>query len=234
MKPKESLLKELDLNDVRAFAAVGQEGTLTAAAKYLQLPTSTVSRALTRLEKHLGVLLVQRSPRGVVFTDSGKAYLQSCRGALQTLIQGRELLEERRTNPSGLLKVACPVTMSRDLLAPLLKEFLERFRNFALKSNLTHRVGIRNPGETSMFSLSYRHRRIPCDGCGRIRDLFEDFSPAPATSRPQGIQLVQMTSPSTVASVSESGNSPEAKRSRLPTSSFEWFPAIQTLRLSWH
>ncbi len=35
-----------DLNDVRNFVAIGQEGTLTAAAKELNLPASTLSRAL--------------------------------------------------------------------------------------------------------------------------------------------------------------------------------------------
>ena len=39
-----------DLNDVRTFVAIGQEGTLTAAARELNLPTSTVSRALTVLK----------------------------------------------------------------------------------------------------------------------------------------------------------------------------------------
>jgi DNA-binding transcriptional LysR family regulator len=68
-------MNDLDLNDVRTFVAVAQAGTLTAAAKEMRLPTSTVSRALTRLEKYLGVLLVQRSPRGLVLTDSGKDYL---------------------------------------------------------------------------------------------------------------------------------------------------------------
>jgi DNA-binding transcriptional LysR family regulator len=63
-----------DLNDVRTFVAIGQEGTLTAAARQLNLPTSTVSRALTRLEKYLDVLLAQRSPRGLVMTDFGKEY----------------------------------------------------------------------------------------------------------------------------------------------------------------
>src|ERR1039458_2444554 len=112
------LMKDLDLNDVRTFVAVGEAGTLTAAAKALHLPTSTVSRALTRLEKRLGVLLVQRSPRGLVLTDSGKEYLQSCRRALQTLRHGRQLLEDRRSNPTGLIKVVCPITMARDVLAP--------------------------------------------------------------------------------------------------------------------
>jgi DNA-binding transcriptional LysR family regulator len=117
----------LDLNDVRTFVAIAQAGTLTAAAKELQLPTSTVSRALTRLEHHLGVLLAQRSPRGLVLTDSGREYLQSCRRALQTLRHGRDLLDGRRASPRGVIKVACPVIMARDVLAPLLKEFLERY-----------------------------------------------------------------------------------------------------------
>lgn len=120
-------MNDIDLNDVRTFVAVGHAGTVTAAAKQLQLPPSTVSRALTRLEKRLGVLLVQRSTRGLALTDSGKEYLQSCRRALQTLKHGRELLEDRRSSPSGLVKIACPVTMARDVLAPLLKEFLGRY-----------------------------------------------------------------------------------------------------------
>src|ERR1700733_3848443 len=108
---KEFQVEIPDLNDVRTFVAIGQEGTLTAAARALQLPTSTVSRALTRLEKHLNVLLVQRSPRGLTMTDFGKDYLQTCRRALRTLKDGGELMERRRERPSGLIKVACPITM---------------------------------------------------------------------------------------------------------------------------
>jgi DNA-binding transcriptional LysR family regulator len=120
-------MNDLDLNDVRTFVSVAQAGTLTAAAKEMGCPASTVSRALTRLEKHLAVLLVHRGPRGVALTDAGKEYLQSCRHALQSLQQGRDVLEGHRSSPGGLLKVACPVTMARDTLAPLLKEFLERY-----------------------------------------------------------------------------------------------------------
>ena len=116
-----------DLNDVRIFVAVGHEGTLTAAALELGLPTSTVSRALTRLEKHLDVLLVQRSPRGLNLTDFGKEYLQTCRRALRTLRDGSDVLESQREQPTGLIKVACPLTMARFIFAPLLKEFLKRY-----------------------------------------------------------------------------------------------------------
>ena len=126
-------MKDLDLNDVRTFVAVAQAGTLTAAAKELRVPASTVSRALTRLEKHLNVLLVQRSPRGLVLTDSGKDYLQSCRRALRTLKDGGELLEGRRSSPGGIIKVVCPVTMAREVFAPLLKEFLGRYPDLRIE-----------------------------------------------------------------------------------------------------
>jgi LysR family transcriptional activator of dmlA len=116
-----------DLNDVRIFTAAAQAGTQTAAAKELGVPPSTVSRSLTRLEKHLGVLLVRRNPRGLVLTDSGRSYLATCRQALRTLGDGSDLLESQRARPVGLIKVGCPVTMARDLLAPLMKDFLARY-----------------------------------------------------------------------------------------------------------
>jgi DNA-binding transcriptional LysR family regulator len=116
-----------DLNNVRTFAAMADAGTLSAAAKELGVPASTVSRSLSRLEKHLGVSLVRRSSRGVALTDSGREYLQTCRRALRVLKDGAELLESQRTHPRGLLKIACPITMARDVLAPLMKEFLRRY-----------------------------------------------------------------------------------------------------------
>ncbi len=123
----------VDLNDIRIFTVVGQEVTLSSAATQLKLPTSTVSRAVTRLEKNLGALLIRRSSRGHVLTDSGRAYLQVCRRALRTLDEGGEMLEVQREQPSGLIKVACPITMTHLILAPLLGELLGRYPQLRLQ-----------------------------------------------------------------------------------------------------
>ena len=181
-------MTDLDLNDVRMFVAIAQAGTLTAAARQLQLPTSTVSRALTRLEQHLSVLLVQRSPRGLVMTDSGKEYLQSCRRALQTLRQGSQLVEGHRSKPSGLIKVACPVTMARDVLAPLLKEFLGRYPDLRVEIEPYAAGWDQEPREDVdvFFKLrapkdSVRHMRpYP----GTIRGLFASPNYIRASGRP--------------------------------------------------
>ncbi len=116
-----------DLNDVQIFAAISEASTLSSVARELRVPASTISRSLTRLEKRLGVTLVQRNARGFVLTDVGKRYLNTCKRALRTLNEGEAWIDSQRSQPSGLIKVACPVTFARDILAPLLKEFLGRF-----------------------------------------------------------------------------------------------------------
>jgi hypothetical protein len=87
-KPEHILRNQFDLNDVRTFVTAAHAGTLSAAAKTLNPPASTISRSLTRLEKHLGILLVRRSSKGLALTDDCKEYLLSCRRALRTLNDG--------------------------------------------------------------------------------------------------------------------------------------------------
>jgi len=119
--------KTTNLDDISIFVAVAEAGTFSAAAANLQLPASTISRSLTRLEKNMDLLLVRRSQRGLALTDAGKEYLLSCKRALRVLREGRELLDKNRASPSGLLRVACPMTMARDAIAPLLSKFIEAF-----------------------------------------------------------------------------------------------------------
>jgi DNA-binding transcriptional LysR family regulator len=172
-----------DLNDVRTFVAIGREGTLTAAARELGLPTSTVSRALTRLEKHLDVLLVQRSPRGLVLTDFGKEYLQTCRRALRTLRDGSELLESHRERPSGLIKVACPITMARSIFAPLLKEFLERYPELRVEIEPYSSAWDQEPREDVDVFFKVRAPRDSVRRVGLIQERSEDCSQAQITLR---------------------------------------------------
>jgi LysR family transcriptional activator of dmlA len=111
------------LNDVHIFVAVSDARTLRAAAEFLQVPTSTVSRSLTRLEKSLNLLLVRRTQRGIVLTDAGKQYLHSCKRALRILREGIDALNDQRAKPTGVIRIACPITTARSLIAPILSKF---------------------------------------------------------------------------------------------------------------
>jgi DNA-binding transcriptional LysR family regulator len=166
-------MSALDLNDVRTFAVAAQADTLSAAARELNVPASTVSRSLNRLEKHLGVSLVRRSSRGISLTDSGREYLQTCRRVLRLLREGDELVENQRSHPTGLLKIACPITMARDVLAPLMKEFLRRYPDLRVEIEPYASGWDQEPREDVdvFFKL-----RAPKDSLRRVR-------PFPGTAR---------------------------------------------------
>src|SRR3546814_15965102 len=67
---------------MQLFVAIGDAGSLSAAARTLKVPLPTVSRKLALLEEHLGVRLVVRTTRKFVLTDTGPTYLESCRRLL--------------------------------------------------------------------------------------------------------------------------------------------------------
>lgn len=160
--------KTTNLDGVNIFVAVAEAGTLSAAAADLQLPVSTISRALTRLEKNLDLLLVRRSRRGLSLTDAGKKYLVFCKRALRTLREGRELVDAHRVSPSGLLRVACPVTMGRDAIAPVMGKFMQTFPELRVeletyssefdqepKENMDVFFKVRSPKDSSRRIRSY-------------------------------------------------------------------------------
>jgi LysR family transcriptional regulator, transcriptional activator for dmlA len=158
--------KTTNLDDVGIFVAAAEAGTFTAAAAHLQLPASTISRSLTRLEKHMDVLLVRRSQRGLALTDAGKEYLLSCKRALRVLREGRELLDQHRASPSGLLRVACPMTMARDAIAPLLSKFIEAFPDLRIELETYSSAFDQEPKEDIDVFFKVRS---PRDSSRRIR-----------------------------------------------------------------
>jgi LysR family transcriptional regulator, transcriptional activator for dmlA len=116
-----------DLDDIRMFTLAAQSGSLSGAAQELRVATSTVSRSLTRLERRLGLLLVRRGQHGLRLTDAGKGYFSSCNRALRTLRDAGDLLEKHQSQPGGVIKVACPGTMARHVIAPVLSKFTQAY-----------------------------------------------------------------------------------------------------------
>lgn len=68
-----------DWNQVRAFLATAEEGSLSAAARALGLAQPTLGRQVLALEAHLGVTLFERAGRGLVLTPSGRDLLDHVR-----------------------------------------------------------------------------------------------------------------------------------------------------------
>ena len=64
------------LRAMRIFSTVARAGSLSAAARQLGQPLTTVSRLLAALEGHLGTSLITRTTRRLSLTDAGRDYLE--------------------------------------------------------------------------------------------------------------------------------------------------------------
>jgi LysR family transcriptional regulator for bpeEF and oprC len=120
-------LAGLDLNELRVFGAVAARRSFVAAARALRIPTATVSRKVKSLEERLGVRLLQRTTRRVTPTDVGAALLERCQRIEDEVAEAEALVGSHRAAPRGTLHVTTPYTLGRELLAPLLPEFLARY-----------------------------------------------------------------------------------------------------------
>ncbi len=88
------------LDGVDVFVKVVQAGGFSAAARQLDMPTTTVSAKIARLEERLGVTLLRRTTRRMSVTEAGEAYFARCVDALKALEEGEEQLQAATASPS--------------------------------------------------------------------------------------------------------------------------------------
>lgn len=119
------------MRDVRAFCAVVDAGSVTAAAKLLGETKGSVSRRIARLEAALGVALLRRSPRLVQPTEHGAAYRTKVGQALELFDHAAASVDGDR--PSGLLRVTAPGDFAMGLLPELCAGFVERYPEVQLE-----------------------------------------------------------------------------------------------------
>src|SRR4051812_44382894 len=78
--------RDLDLNLLRVFALVAEEGSLTRAASRLYVTQPAVSASIRRLTTYIGAELLTRQGHGVVLTTRGTELLSAAHAYLQPLI----------------------------------------------------------------------------------------------------------------------------------------------------
>ncbi len=109
-------LSDLRLGDVRVFLHVARLRSVNAGARALGVSPSHVSKAVARLERHLGLKLVGRSARGVVLTDDGQRLqprFVDLLGRVRALSQPGERPELVVVAPAFLSPVLLPAFASK-------------------------------------------------------------------------------------------------------------------------
>lgn len=108
------------------FAAVADEGSLSAAGRRLQMPLASVSRKLSELEARLGARLVLRSTRRLALTEAGRDYLDCCREILERVDDAERAAAGANASPRGTLVVAAPLVFGRLHVLPVIADYLQQ------------------------------------------------------------------------------------------------------------
>jgi len=108
------------------LAAVDQ-GSLSAAARTLQIPVSTLTRNVTQLEDALGTRLLIRTTRKLALTDAGMAYVAAARRILDQVDEQERDAKGEFTTPRGELVITTPVQFGRLHVLPVINAFLAQF-----------------------------------------------------------------------------------------------------------
>jgi len=116
-----------DLNDMVFFAEVAERGGFAAASRALGIPKSRLSRRVAELEERLGVQLMQRSTRRLSLTPAGEIYLRHSAAMRDAAQAAAESVAQVQTEPSGLVRISCPVTIAHSGLAQLMPVFMARY-----------------------------------------------------------------------------------------------------------
>lgn len=125
------------LDDLRAFCAVVEFGTVTGAAREMGETKGSISRRLTRLERRLGTALLARTPRAVSATEEGVAFYAKAREALSLLADATEGARHSRSLPQGHLRVTAPLDLGVDVLPPLVVRFRALYPQITVELLLT-------------------------------------------------------------------------------------------------
>ncbi|WP_417522520.1 LysR substrate-binding domain-containing protein [Marinovum sp.] len=124
------------LNGLRAFAAAGRHLTFRAAAEDLGVTQGAVAQQVRGLEEHLGLRLFLREPRGLAFTEEGRAYHAAVSRAFTQLADATAAL---RSAPSRVTISVTPTFASKWLI-PRLADFTEAHPDIDLRITATERV----------------------------------------------------------------------------------------------
>ncbi len=114
------------LKDIDAVVAVARCGSFRAAAQDLGMSTTALSNAVAKLESSLGVRLFNRTTRSVSPTDAGRAFVGQAAPALGDIHAAMETARSRQATPSGMLRINAFPMAAREILQPLVLEFLRR------------------------------------------------------------------------------------------------------------
>ncbi|MCF5227129.1 LysR family transcriptional regulator, partial [Pseudomonas syringae] len=108
----------MNWEDVRYFLAIASAGTLSGAARQLDVDQATISRRLAALEAELGTRLVNRLPRRAELTSLGQEVLEQAQAVEDRMFSIKRLAMTAHSELRANITISAPPILARHFLAP--------------------------------------------------------------------------------------------------------------------
>ncbi|MDK9737330.1 LysR family transcriptional regulator [Vibrio sp. D404a] len=129
-------MKGTTYNQLLMFHAIAREGSISGAARQLDVAPPSVSQALKALETQLGLPLFTRTTRRVELTEAGHTLYERTSDAMNDLSFAVESVADLSKTPSGRVSITVPRFVYQYLLAPIYAEFCLRFPEIQLELSI--------------------------------------------------------------------------------------------------
>lgn len=108
------------LVELQGFVAVAEEGGFRKGAERLGITQPPLSRQIVKLERSLGVQLLERTPTGIRLTPAGRAFLDEARAILRRSESARQLARSVTRAERGTLSIGFTAVVAVTLLGQFL------------------------------------------------------------------------------------------------------------------
>lgn len=117
----------MTLEDLRTFNAVCEAHSLSAVARALGCTQPAVAQHVARLEREMGVALLERTPKGIVVTAAGRLLYEATSASLGALAMARHEIHRLRDGKAGRLSIATGGTTVRHFMRDAVIQFRKRY-----------------------------------------------------------------------------------------------------------
>ena len=128
------------LKAVLVFVRVVQHGSLSSAARKLDISPASASRQVSALEDQLGARLLNRTSRKLTLTEAGEKYFHHAERILQHFEEAQHSISQLQASPRGNLRVHSRVLVGQLFIVPAITDFLLQYPEIRIDLMLSNQV----------------------------------------------------------------------------------------------
>lgn len=130
----------MEIQLIHYFVKIVKHGSFTKAAEVLKVPKSTLSKAVSKLEKETGTKLLVRSTRKQTLTAAGRSFYEACHGSIQSIEDAQKTLYGFDSVISGTIKITVPEDFEIFLLSASIQHLCNAYPKLKIVIRSTNDV----------------------------------------------------------------------------------------------